>query len=105
MGRTGEKKRRAQLAADIKLFNIACRLMNRMKERHTVEMANAEQKLLAAKDALARLEVDEEIHVRALGQKLKEIEGLERELAAVVRERDEARSLLEKAYLAERHPS
>jgi hypothetical protein len=107
MGRAGERQRQAKSPAkgSVDVLGLAFRLMERTKARHIAHMAVADQKLVDAQEALARLEVDEAIHVRALRRKIDEIDRLERELATALRERDEARSLLEQAYLVGRRQS
>lgn len=100
MERIGESRKRFQVLALVEALGAARGELAERVASHDEEAAGLKQKLESAKDALARLEVDQNAYVSALGKRTEEIDRLERELVQVTRERDEARSLLEQAYLA-----
>jgi len=67
-----------------------------LSEKHERERAELAQKLEAAKDALSKQEANGDAHKRELARQTLEVERLRRELATALRERDEARSQLDK---------
>jgi len=97
--RIGESPERWQTDALVEALGELRARLARVQEHHERERAGLNQKLLAAKDALSRLEANENVYGRALAQRQGEIERLKSEIARTARERDEARALLEHVSL------
>ncbi len=99
MGPIGETKERWQIEALLEtLGELRARLAHAVSE-HDRELAELRQKLEAAKDALAKLEQNEGFYGRQLAKGYDEIECLKSEVTRIARERDDARALLESAWL------